>query len=88
MEPEAEKSGLARHTSASIGSCQASPRSVARPPRATAEKASEPASETHTQTGSTAHTATAIVPANSAAGTAAWQASKAMARADAMAATR
>ena len=80
MDPEAEKNGLSRHTSTSSGSCQASPRTVAAAPRATSEKASAPESESVTKTGWTASIESAATPAKSIAGTAAWQASKAVER--------
>ena len=78
VEPDAEKSGLARHTSASMGSCQRKPRSVARGPRASAEKASAPVSESATSTGCTENIVSSRIAAKSTAGTHAWHASKAI----------
>ena len=83
VEPEAEKNGLSTHTSASSGSCQASPRAVARTPRASSENARAPPSDSPTRAGWTASIVSRAVPAKRVAGTAACQESKGVGRAGA-----
>ena len=83
MEPDAEKNGLSTHTSASSGSCQASPRAVARTPRESSENANAPPSDSATRTGWTANMGSRAVPAKRVAGTATCQESKGVGRAGA-----
>ena len=78
VEPDAEKSGLAMATRATMGSCQRRPLSVRRHPRATSENARAPASDMATQTGCIAIIAMRMVVAKYVAGTAGWQVSKAV----------
>lgn len=72
VEPEAEKSGFARQTSASMGTCQRSCASARPTPPTSTENDSAPTSESATQTGCTAQAVTIVMEAKRVAGTAAW----------------
>jgi hypothetical protein len=79
VEPDAEKSGLATATRATMGSCQRRPPSVRRHPRAAKrERERTCESEMPTQTGCIAKMAMRMVAAKYVAGTAGWQVSKAV----------